>query len=107
MTESNSLEVRGSAAIRLASGEPGTVLMTDGDKATLHCPKAFPHGATVSALLEGSEFHLELKVFRCKKEGESYRIDGRLKNVSRAFKATLFAKMALAPSEPSSSRPVT
>lgn len=106
MTESNSLEVRGSAAIRLASGEPGTVLVTDGDKATLECPKAFPHGATVSALLEGSEFHLELKVFRCKKVGELYRVDGRLKNVSRAFKATLFAKMSPA-NERSSPKPAT
>lgn len=94
MTDSNSSEVRGNAPIRLVSGEEGFILSTDGDKATLECPKAFPHGATVSALLEGSEFHVELKVFRCKKMGETYRIDGRLKNVSRAFKGALLSKMA-------------
>jgi|GEM_PF-1773689 len=101
MTESNSHEAQGRAALRLSSGEVGALLSTDGDKATLECPKAFPHGSTVSALLEGSEFHLVLKVFRCKKVGESYRIDGRLKNVSRAFKATLFAKMAEGQPSPS------
>jgi hypothetical protein len=69
------------------------VVRTDGDKTSLDVPKAFPHGSTVSAQILGSGFNLEVKVFRCQRVGETYRVDGRVKNASRALRAALRERM--------------
>jgi hypothetical protein len=75
----------------LSSGETAALTYTDGDHTSLVVPKAFPHGSTVSAQIAGSEFNLEVKVFRCQRSGGSYRVDGRVKNASRALRSFLLA----------------
>jgi hypothetical protein len=87
-------------ALILSSGERASVTHTNGDHTTLEVPKAFPHGSTISAQIVGSEFNLEVKVFRCQRQGEQYRVDGRVKNRSRGLITLLVA----APSSPDDPR---
>jgi hypothetical protein len=85
---------KGTIALVLTSGEPALLTQTDGDKTSLEVPKAFPHGSTVSGQIRDSEFCIEVKVFRCQRVGAVFRVDGRIKNVSRALKATLLERLA-------------
>lgn len=75
--------------IVLASGEAALVLSTDGDKTTLRTPRAFPHGSTVSGVVDGGGPAFQLKVHRCKQEGDSFRVDGRIRAASRELKRAL------------------
>jgi hypothetical protein len=89
-------ETRGTIALVLSSGEPALILQTDGDKTSLEVPRAFPHGSTITGQIVDSEFNVEVKVFRCQRVGAAYRVDGRVKNASRALKAALLERQARA-----------
>ena len=61
----------------------------DGDATTILSPQASPPGSTVVATLEGVSRELELKVKNCKRDGELFRIDGRLRNAPKEVRDRL------------------
>lgn len=73
----------------LSTGEAAWVLSASGDRATLETPAAYPHGSTVVARIESTEHSLRLKVFRCKKVDETFRVDGRIEGATKALRAFL------------------
>lgn len=75
--------------LTLNSGDDAWVLLSTGDKATLETPRAFPHGSTVIATIRGTEHALRLKVFRCKKVDEYFRVEGRLEGATRILRSLL------------------
>lgn len=87
------VETARTIALLLSSGEPAALVSSDGDKTVLEVPKAFPHGSTVSAQVAGSEYNVEVKVFRCQRAGAAYRVEGRIKNASRALKTAILERL--------------
>ena len=75
--------------ILLATGEAALVISTDGDKTTLQTPRAFPHGSTVSGVVDGGGPPFQLKVHRCKQEGGLFRVEGRIRSASRELRRAL------------------
>lgn len=81
-------------SLLLTTGGRGSVLEAQGDRAVLETSRAYPHGSTVLASIEGTEHNLRLKVFRCKKVAETdgaetFRVEGRLEGATRALRALL------------------
>ncbi|HSC86597.1 MAG TPA: hypothetical protein VLC09_04975 [Polyangiaceae bacterium] len=80
------------AQMVLASGEPARLLSLDGDKATVESPIAFPPGATLTCIVsnEGNRLgDFQVKVNRCRRVGEVFHVDGRLRNAVREVRAAL------------------
>ncbi len=73
----------------LQNGQRAEVLESDGDATTILSPAASPPGSTVVGRLEGIAFDLQLKVKSCKREGDGFRIEGRLRNASREVRDRL------------------
>lgn len=75
--------------IVLKNGKRAEVVQSDGDNTIILSPQASPPGSTVVATLEGVSRELELKVKSCKREGELYRIEGRLRNAPKEIRDRL------------------
>lgn len=73
----------------LTSGEAATVIETDGDKTVIRSPNPSPPGSTVRGRFEGVACEFQLKVRNCKKDGEAFLIDGRVRNATREMKQFL------------------
>jgi hypothetical protein len=73
----------------LQNGQRAEVLESDGDTTAISSPTASPPGSTVVGRLEGIDFDLQLKVKSCKREGDAFRIEGRLRNASREVRDRL------------------
>ena len=67
------------------------MLSSDGDKTAIQSPEPAPPGATVRGRIAGCAVEFQLKVRNCVKKGNSFEIDGRLRNASRELK-TLIAR---------------
>lgn len=78
-----------SLSIVLTRGGTARLLETDGDKTTLLCPIASPPGSTLTGAVEGVAAEFQLKVKSCKKEGDAFRIEGRLRNATRELRERL------------------
>jgi hypothetical protein len=80
--------------VRWAQGGEATVLSLDGERVELLSTRAFPPGAPVSGALEreGEEaLSLTMKVAGSAREGDGYRVRGRLVNATRALREALAA----------------
>lgn len=75
--------------IQLKSGQRAEVVQSDGDTTTILSPQASPPGSTVVATLEGIASELQLKVKSCKKDGDLFRIEGRLRNAPKEVRDRL------------------
>ena len=75
--------------VLLKTGETALILKSDGDTTVLESPRSSPPGSTVLGRVVGIESELHLKVARCRKVGESFQIEGRLRNAPRDLKAVL------------------
>lgn len=73
----------------LLSGAQATIVETDGDKTLIRTPEPSPPGSTVRARISGVSCEFQLKVRNCKKEGDTFLIDGRVKNATREMKQFL------------------
>ncbi len=80
--------------LTLKNGEHAEIVASDGDTTTLLCPFASAPGSTVSGQLDGIDFELQLKVKRCRREGELFRIEGRLRNAAREVRERLTGQSA-------------
>ncbi len=76
-----------SCEVILKSGGNARILESDGDKTTIESPEAFPPGSTVLGAVDGVSAEFHLKVKSCKRQGETFRIEGRLRNATREMKA--------------------
>ena len=75
--------------LTLPSGALGTIVETDGDKSLVRSPEPSPPGSTLRGRIEGVSCEFQLKVRNCKKDGDSFLIDGRVKNATREMKQFL------------------
>jgi hypothetical protein len=73
----------------LRSGAAATIVETDGDKSLIRSPQPSPPGSTVHARILGVTCEFQLKVRNCKKDGDAFLIDGRVKNATREMKQFL------------------
>ncbi len=73
----------------LKNGQRAEVVESDGDNTAILSPAASPPGSTVVGRLEGIDFDLQLKVKSCKRQGDAFRIEGRLRNASREVRERL------------------
>lgn len=73
----------------LPSGAAASIVETDGDKTLIRTPEPSPPGSTVRGRIPGVACEFQLKVRNCKKDGESFLIDGRVKNATREMKQFL------------------
>ena len=73
----------------LTSGAGATIVETDGDKSLIRSPDPSPPGSTLRARIEGISCEFQLKVRNCKKDGDAFLIDGRVKNATREMKQFL------------------
>lgn len=75
--------------ITLPSGKCASIVMSDGDKTTIHSPEPSPPGSTVRGRVAGQPTEFQLKVRNCVRKGNIFEIDGRVMNATRELKATL------------------
>ncbi len=78
--------------VTLKSGQAARLAQLDDDKVTLSSPVAAPPGATVDCILhdaEGTVGDFQIKVNRCRRQGDGFSIDGRLRNAKREVRARL------------------
>lgn len=78
-----------SLSILLTRGGTAHLLVIDGDRAALSSPVASPPGSTLTGTVAGVSAELQLKVKSCKKEGDRFRIEGRLRNTTRELRDRL------------------
>lgn len=76
-------------AITLQNGAAATLVETDGDKSLVRSPEPSPPGSTLRGRIDGVTCEFQLKVRNCRKDGESFLIDGRVKNATREMKQFL------------------
>jgi hypothetical protein len=77
--------------INLPGAQSAQVVETDGDKTTVRAPIPSPPGSVVRGKVDGVNCEFELKVRNCKKDGDSFLIDGRMRNATREMKVCLKA----------------
>lgn len=87
--------------IHLTRGGTAHLLEIEGDRATLSSPIASPPGSTLTGTVPGVATELQLKVKSCKRDGNRFRIEGRLRNATRELRDRL--RNAAAPGEGTSS----
>lgn len=75
--------------IALRQGGTARVLETDGDRTVVLSPIASPPGSTLAGTLSGVTAEFQLKVKSCRREGDTFRIEGRLRNATRELKERL------------------
>ncbi len=63
---------------------------TDGERVVLRASRASPPGSTLEARLEGTTY--SVKVRGCRRDGDSFVIDGRWVNLSRAMRARVLGE---------------
>lgn len=78
-----------SLPITLRQGGTAQLLETDGDKAAVASPVPSPPGSTLAGTIPGAAVEFQLKVKLCRREGEGFRIEGRLRNATRELKDLL------------------
>ncbi len=81
--------------IALKTGEPVELVALEGDKATLASPLPSPPGSTVQCAVEQDQVFVgdfQLKVNRCRKVGDLFHIDGRIRNATREVRVALEAQ---------------
>jgi hypothetical protein len=83
--------------VTLKDGQRGEVVRSDGDHTFLLCPFASPPGSTVLGTLDGIAHELQLKVKNCKRQGDAFLIEGRLRNASREARERLTSPAPDAP----------
>lgn len=76
-------------SLTLPDGRLAHIESTDGDKTAIMSPQPSPPGSTVRARLEGVACEFQLKVRNCRKVGDLFLIDGRVRNATREMKAAL------------------
>ncbi len=76
----------------LSTGGAASIVETDGDKTVIRSPSPSPPGSTVRGRFEGVACEFQLKVRNCKKDGDSFLIDGRVRNATREMKQFLVQK---------------
>lgn len=81
-----------SLAITLRQGKTAQLLETDGDKTVVASPIPSPPGSTLAGTIEGVATELQVKVKSCRKEGDLFRIEGRLRNATRELRDRLLAE---------------
>lgn len=74
----------------LLSGAIAYLAESDGHKTVIRSPEPSPPGSVVRAKVEGLTIEFQLKVRNCRKDGDLFRIDGRMQNATREMKAWLF-----------------
>jgi hypothetical protein len=67
--------------LELAGGGEARIVATDGDRVELRSTRAYPPGATIEGHLAGAALRVKVRV--CKKEGDSFAVQGRFVNLSR------------------------
>jgi len=86
--------LNGMKQIALKTGELAELVTLQGDKATLASPLPSPPGSTVQCAVHQDQVFVgdfQLKVNRCRKVGDLFHIDGRIRNATREVKAELEA----------------
>lgn len=73
----------------LQSGASASIVETDGDKSLIRSREPSPPGSTVRARIAGVTCEFQLKVRNCRKDGDAFLIDGRVKNATREMKQFL------------------
>lgn len=73
----------------LPSGALATLVESDGDKSLIRSPEPSPPGSTVRGKIAGISCEFQLKVRNCKKDGDGFLIDGRVRNATREMKQFL------------------
>lgn len=81
-----------SLAITLRQGKTAFLIETDGDKTVVASPIPSPPGSTLAGTIEGAAAELQVKVKNCRREGELFRIEGRLRNATRELLDRLLTK---------------
>lgn len=83
--------------IDLPSGERAAIVQSDGERATLSCPRPFPPGSTLEgSAVDGSGVY-RIKVRLCRRSRASeaidavYEIEGRFIGLTRAQRARVTA----------------
>ena len=79
--------------IRWAKGGDATIVSLDDDRVALDSSISSPPGSLIDGALTTGE-PLRVKVRGCKREGERFRIDGRLIDLSRDMRTKLAALLA-------------
>lgn len=78
--------------LRLAKGGEAEIVALDGERVTLLSPASAPPGATIDGDLPLNEpTPLRIKVRGCKRDGENFRIDGRIVDLSKSTRERLAA----------------
>ena len=77
------------AALRWAKGGEADLVALDGDRVTLSSTMSSPPGSYVDGALVNDGTAIRIKVRGCKKDGERYRIDGRILDLSKTLRLQL------------------
>lgn len=77
--------------ITLRQGGTAFLVETDGDKTVVASPLPSPPGSTLAATVEDVAGELQVKVKSCRKDGELFRIEGRLRNATRELRERLLS----------------
>ncbi len=72
-------------------GGEADVVAIDGERVTLRSTISSPPGSPLSGKLRDGDTPIRIKVHGCKREGEGFRIEGRVIDLSRELRASLQA----------------
>ena len=77
--------------IRWAKGGDANIVSIDGDRVTLDSSLSSPPGSLFEGTLVNDGGMIRIKVRGCKKDGERFRIEGRILDASRDLRTRLAA----------------
>ena len=80
--------------LRWAKGGEADIVALDGDRVTLASTMSSPPGSYVDGALVNDGTTIRIKVRGCKKDGERFRIDGRILDLSKSLRQQLLALVA-------------
>ncbi|HEY1958390.1 MAG TPA: hypothetical protein VGH28_22390 [Polyangiaceae bacterium] len=80
--------------LRWAKGGEAEIVAIDDDRVTLASTTSSPPGAYVDGSLVNDGTSIRIKVHGCKKDGERFRIDGRILDLSKSLRQQLLGLVA-------------
>jgi len=80
--------------LRWAKGGDAEIVALDGDRVTLASTMSSPPGSCVDGALVNDGTTIRIKVRGCKKDGERFRIEGRILDLSKSLRQQLLALVA-------------
>jgi hypothetical protein len=84
--------------LRLSRGHEAILVSIDDDRVALRAPQAAPPGTRLDATTDRGE-PLRLKVARAARDGDGYRIEGRLLDAPRALRDALRDRLSRPPED--------